>query len=138
MAVRLVTINKKICADCGDYVETSGGSDMLRCGPCGVRNRATVTERRREGRMKVKRQGTLKCKGMETPKPVLVENVSFNGVRIRYSGDIDLFYKRITHRDSIFTLDIEKLELHTFVKIVWTTPINNKESMAGLRFIWRS
>ena len=131
-----MTFEKNTCLDCGADMEKSGTSVMLRCGPCGVRNRAAVTERRYEGRMKVKRQGTLKYKDINTPMAVLVEDVSFHGAMIRYFGDIDLFYKRKTHRDSIFTLDIEKLELHTFVKIVWTTPINDEESMAGLRFIW--
>jgi hypothetical protein len=130
-----MTLEKITCLDCGTDMEKSGTSVMLRCGPCGVRYRAAVTERRREDRMKVKRQGTLKYKGIETPMAVLVEDLSFHGARIRYSGDIAFFFKRRTFRDSIFTLDIEKLELHTFIKIVWTTQINDEKSMAGLRFI---
>jgi len=69
---------------------------------------------------------------------ILVEDVSFNGARIRYTGDTSLFYNRKTHGNSTLTLDIGKLKPHTFAKVVWTAPVNNKESRAGLRFIWSS
>ena len=52
--------------------------------------------------------------------------------------DISLFYNRKTHCDSILMLNIEELQLHIFAKVVWTAPVNNKESRAGLRLIWHT
>ena len=133
-----MTVEKGNNLDCGVDVEKSSASGTLRCGPCGARYTEAVTERRCEGRMNVKKNGTIKIKGMETTMPILVENVSFHGGRIRYTGDISLFYSRNNNDNSILMLDVDGLQLHTFAKVVWTAPVNNEESKAGLRFIWRS
>ena len=134
----LVTIEKDTCLDCGVHVEKSGARGMLRCGSCGTRYAETVTQRRREGRMKIKKKGTIKYKGMGTPMAVHVENVSFHGARIRYNGDTSLFYSRKSRGNSTLMVDIGELKQCILAKVVWTAPANDKERRAGLRFIWHS
>ena len=133
-----MAVEMKKCFDCGAAVEKSGASGMLRCGPCGGRYRATLTQRRREGRLKIKKKGTLQFKGMGTHMPVFVEDVSYHGARIRYTGDASLFFNRSTQGDTNVILDIGKLKLHTFAKVVWTNPVNNEESRVGLRLNWHT
>ncbi len=134
-----MTVEKKQCLVCGSYVGKNG---MSLCGPCDASYCAAVTERpterRYEGRLKVTKKGTLKFKGMEAPMPVLVEDLSHRGAKIKYAGGTSLFYNRNTHGDSMLILDIAELKLHTFVKVVWTAPVNSEESRAGLRFFWHS
>jgi ribosomal protein L37AE/L43A len=134
---RYMSVDKIKCLDCGAEVGKRGKKGTIRCGPCGARYSGAVTERRQEGRLMIKHQGIVKYKGMETPKPVLVENHSHRGARIRYTGDTSLFYNRRTHDDSMLILVIEELKLHTFAKVVWTASVNNKESRLGLRFFWQ-
>ena len=133
-----MNVEMKKCLDCGTDVEKSGEGSTLRCGPCGARYNAAVTQRRNEGRLKVTKKGTLKYKGKGSPMPVLVEDLSHRGAKIRYAGDIFHFYNRNTHGDLMLILDIAELELHTFVKVVWTAPVNKEESRAGLRFFWHT
>jgi len=136
--VSLITVEQDTCLDCGVNIEKSGARGRLRCGSCGTRYNDAVTQRRREGRMKIKKKGTIKYKGMETPMAVLVENVSFHGARIRYKGDTSLFNNRNTRGDSTLMVDVGELKQRIFAKVVWTAPVNDRESMAGLRFIWHS
>ena len=133
-----MTVEMNKCLDCGTDVEKSGAGGTLQCGLCGVRYSAAVTQRRNEGRLKVTKKGTIKYKGRGTPLPIIVEDLSNCGAKIRYAGDTALFYDRKTQGDSILILDIAELELHTFAKVVWTAPVNIEESRAGLRFFWHS
>ena len=133
-----MTAEKKKCVDCGTGVEKSCVRGSLRCDPCGARYRATTTQKRQEGRLKIRKMGALKFKGMGTSLPVFVEDVSYHGARIRYTGDVSLFYDRRNRGRSNLVIDVRALKLHTFVKVVWTAPVNKKESRAGLRLIWHS
>ena len=88
----------KKCLDCNADLEKSGVGGTLRCGPCGVSYSATVSQRRYEGRLKVTKKGTIKYKGRGTPLPVLVEDLSHHGAKVRYAGDTALFYNRKNQR----------------------------------------
>ena len=133
-----MSVNKIQCLDCGVNVEMSGAKAPLRCGPCGTRYHEADTQRRREGRLTVNKQGTVTFKGMGPPMAVFVEDVSYQGARIRYPDDASPFTNGKTHGDSILTMDVAELQLHTVAKVVWTASLNKKESRMGLRFLWHS
>ncbi len=99
-------------------VEKSDISKKLLCVACEEEYSTAVTHRRDEGRLSIIKKVAIKYRGVKAPVPVIVENISFRGARVRYARDDSLSSSRETNGNSIIKLDKEELQLHTFARVV--------------------
>jgi hypothetical protein len=120
-----------ICQHCGFGSNGSIQGRYIKCSGCGIAHTALGTDRRQEGRLKVRKECTVTHKERESPLSAMVGNVSFNGASVRYIGSAFL-------KDSMLYLDIEGLDLHILAKAAWTKSMSKNENGTGFRFIWSS
>jgi hypothetical protein len=119
------------CQHCGFGSNGIRQESYIKCGGCGIAHPELGTDRRQEGRLKVRKECTITNKERESPLSAMVENVSFNGAAVKYMGPA--FFK-----DSMLYLDVEGLDLHILAKVVWTKSLSKDENGTGFRFIWPS
>ncbi len=75
-------------------------------------------------------KGTLRKKG-KFPIAVLMENISNKGAMVRYATSASVY------KNSTLYFNTDGLDIQEYATVVWTSPLNDKESHAGLRFIAR-
>ncbi|MCP3677132.1 MAG: PilZ domain-containing protein [Deltaproteobacteria bacterium] len=119
----------KKCPQCGKVSNGNRHESYLICRGCGMAYTEYGTDRRREGRLKLRKECTLTYKERELPVAATVDDVSLNGVRVQYVGPT--FCK-----DAMLYLDVDGLDLHTPAKVMWTTLATKDKQSAGLRLIW--
>jgi hypothetical protein len=73
-------------------------------------------------------KGTLRKKG-GFPIAVLTENISHKGIMVRYPTNASVY------KNSTLYFNTDGLDIKECATVVWTSPLNDKESQAGLRFI---
>ena len=117
------------CPQCGKESNGNRDESYLICRECGMAYTEHGTDRRREGRLKLRKECTLTYKDRESPVAAAVEGVSLNGAKVQYAGP--LFCK-----DAMLYLDVDGLDLHTPVKVMWTASANKDKHNTGLRLIW--
>ena len=117
------------CPQCGEVSNGNRGESYLLCRECGMAYTEHGTDRRREGRLKLKKECTLTYKYRDSLVAATVEDVSLNGARVQYVGPP--FCK-----DEMLYLDVDGLDLHTPAKVMWTASANKDKQSSGLRLIW--
>jgi hypothetical protein len=118
--------NVVVCSKCGMRAHRGGQENSIKCRWCNTTY--TGAGRRYYQRLNKKMKGTLRKKG-GFPIAVLTENISNKGVMVRYVTNASVY------KDSTLYFNTDGLDIQEYATVVWTSPLNDKESHAGLRFI---
>ncbi|MCP3677516.1 MAG: PilZ domain-containing protein [Deltaproteobacteria bacterium] len=119
----------KKCPQCGKVSNGNRHESYLICRECGIAYTECGTDRRCDGRLKIEKECTLTYKGRESPVEATVYDVSLNGARTQYVGTP-------LCKDAMLYLDVDGLDLHTPVKVIWTISVNKDKHSTGLQLVW--
>ncbi len=118
-----------VCPHCGKTSQKITDDSDLRCVECGMEYADSDAYMRREGRLQVKKDCTIAHKNRKSPIIAILEDISFNGGKIKYAGSA-------LSIDSMLLLDVGGLDLHTPARVMWTHSMTKFEHKTGVKFVW--
>ena len=104
------------------------GADVVICSHCGHLSESDGKPfRRREGRVKIHKKCTIRCKKNKLPLAAVIEDASLEGARIKYAGPP-------FRESSRLFLNVSALRIP--VTVMWSQSPSKKWCFSGLKLVW--